>query len=341
VPCRRLSIDADALRAMYVDERRPAARIATEMGCTATTIYRRLRQLGIPRRPRGPAPDPSLPAPDVASADVAYALGLAATDGNLSGDGRHMSFVSKDRDLVETFVRCLTLATPVRILRTRAGGVFYRVQWADRRVYRWLLAVGLMPAKSLRLGPLAIPDERFADFVRGCIDGDGSILVYADRYHATKKATYVYERLYVSLVSASLPFLEWIRTTVTRLANLRGRLHERRLPGRRPTWTLRYAKAESIEMIRWMYYTPHVPCLARKRVTAERVLTGLGSGPQGVGRPRAGWRYNVDASAGREGSGRGGVTAAALDSKSSAREGVRVRFPPPVPPSLTTPLPRR
>ena len=106
-----------------------------------------------------------------------------------------MSFISKDRTLLETFRRCLGLATPVRTIQTRAGGTFYRVQWSGRQFYDWLLSLGLMPAKSLRLGPLAVPDQYFADFFRGCVDGDGSILVYTDRYHSRKKACDVYERL--------------------------------------------------------------------------------------------------------------------------------------------------
>ena len=49
--------------------------------------------------------------------------------------------------------------------------------------------------------------------------------------------------------------------------------------------------------------------------------------PDGGGRPRVGWLYNTWP----EKLGRGGVTAAARDSKSRAREGVRVQLPPPVP----------
>src|SRR5262249_51909706 len=36
-------------------------------------------------------------------------------------------------------------------------------------------------------------------------------------------------------------------------------------PSDRPLWTLRYAKAESIRLLGWMYYSPDVPALARKR----------------------------------------------------------------------------
>jgi hypothetical protein len=53
----------------------------------------------------------------------------------------------------------------------------------------------------------------------------------------------VYERLYVSLVSASYPFLAWIQGDRSRLIGVSGVIHEHRCAGRRPTWDLRYAKA--------------------------------------------------------------------------------------------------
>jgi len=289
-----VSIDDELLRRLYADEALSAERIAALLGCTPTTILRRLRRFGIQPRRRGPAPRHD--GPLLWSREAAYAVGLVATDGNLSSDGRHMSFISKDLDLVETFRRCLKLATPVRPIQARTGRSAYRVQWCDRRLYDWFVSLGLMPAKSLRLGPLAVPDDCFADFFRGCIDGDGSVLVYTDRYHSLKKASYVYERLYVSLVSASLAFVEWVRTTVDRLAHVAGAIHESRRTGRRPIWVLRYAKAESIKLLSWMYSVPNAPCLLRKRAIAERFLSPLGYAPgQPVGRPRVGWRYNVQA----------------------------------------------
>jgi hypothetical protein len=287
------AIDDTVLRRLYVDENLTAHRIATQLGCSPTTILRRLRRVGICPRRRGPAAQRNTPL--AWSAEAAYAVGLVATDGNLSSDGRHMSFISKDRDLVETFRRCLELTTVVRTLGTRAGNAVYRVQWCDRRLYDWFLSLGLMPAKSLRLGRLAVPDDHFADFFRGCIDGDGSVLVYTDRYHSRKKDRYVYERLYVSLVSASLAFVDWVRTTVARLAHVAGAIHESRRAGHRPIWKLRYAKAESIRLLRFIYYAPDVPCLDRKRVTAERFLRPLGYASVGsVGRPRIGWLYTED-----------------------------------------------
>src|SRR2546427_7555872 len=321
-------IEAEQLRQLYDEAQLSSAEIAARVRCFSATVLRALRRFGIQTRTRGPAPHrrASLARLDW-SPELAYAVGLTATDGNLSADGRHMSFVSKDREVIETYRRCLEVTSEARTIRSRMGRTFYRVQWCDRPLYDWFVAIGLMPAKSLRLGPLAVPDERFADFFRGCVDGDGSILVYMDRYHSTKNANYVYERLYVTLVSASRPFVEWIQATVGRLVGVSGGIHDSRRQARRPIFVLRYAKAESLRVLSWMYYSTEVPCLTRKRVKAEPFLVPLGySSLPSVGRPRVGWLYNT-----KPKSGRGGVTAAARDSKSRAREGGRGQLPPPVP----------
>ena len=143
----------------------------------------------------------------------------------------------------------------------------------------------MTPAKSLTLRPLVIPDEYFADFFRGCVDGDGSVVVYTDRYHTAKKPRYVYKRLYVSLVSASRQFLEWAQDSVLRLAQVR-RHDQCKIENRsEPGWALRCAKAESIRVPRWMYYAPDVPALSRKRVIAAAFLVPQPRPPR-VGRGR-------------------------------------------------------
>jgi len=197
--------------------------------------------------------------------------------------------------LLETVRRCLGLTTRLQKHRGGYGDHCNHVSWQDRKLYEWLREIGLSPAKSLTLRPLAVPDRYFADFFRGCIDGDGSVFVYTDRYHVRKCERYIYERLYVSIVSASCAFIEWLRTTVHRLTNVKGSIGVRQRPGTQPLWKLRYAKAQSIELLKWMYYAPDVPCLDRKRAKAEKFLCPLGLAPSGrTGRPRVGWLYNVN-----------------------------------------------
>ena len=252
------------------------------------------------------------PHPETARREHRYRLepgdGLCRwSDGDrrkLSGRKGHLSLISKDVDQIETFRRCLRLEVPISQIRT-ATGIHHKVLWCDRGLYDWFVGAGLTPAKSRTLGPLAVPDSVFRDFFRGCIDGDGSVLVYIDRYHAARRPQYVYERLYVSLVSASLRFLDWIKASVGRMVCVGGAIH-RSGPRTDPLWTLRYAKAESIRLIGWMYYSPDVPAVGRKRARAARFLTPLGCAcARSAGRPRAGWLYTWPGLRHVEGSGPG------------------------------------
>ncbi len=91
------------------------------------------------------------------SPGLAWAIGLIATDGNLSPDGRHLVVRSKDRDMLETLRRCLGLSHRITLTSNGRGGRIHTLQWSDRVFYRWLLAIGLTPAKSMTLRPLAVP----------------------------------------------------------------------------------------------------------------------------------------------------------------------------------------
>lgn len=275
---RHVHVTAATLRQWYVDERLTVDQIAKRLGCGATTIIRRLRAAKITARPRGPWPRSDsdrrrIPAhSDVWRPELSYAVGLIATDGNRSRDGRHLSVVSADRELLETLKTCLALQN--RICDKYNGDRrCYRLQWSDRVFYDDLVRVGLHPAKTLTLEQLRIPEATFADFFRGCIDGDGSIVTYGDRSHAARNPRYVYERLYVSLVSASPPSVEWLRHSVRRLTGAVGSISPYTAPGRRPVFRLRYATRESMAVLRWMYYSPTVPCLARKRAIADVFLS--------------------------------------------------------------------
>ena len=286
-------IDPEVLRRLYVDERLTTGEVAARLGCGATTVARRLRRFGISARPRGPSPGHAFERGTATpyrrthwSPETAYVVGLIATDGNLSGNGRSVSITSKDLDLLETVRACLGLRTEMSPVKGGYGTTCYRVQWSDCRFYRWLLGIGLTPAKSLTLGPLDIPHEYFADFLRGCIDGDGSIVTYVDRYNTPKSPAYVYTRLFVSIVSASPRFVEWMQTRIQSLRGLSGSLMIRRSAGRRDMWCLRYAKRESLAVLRWIYYAPELASLGRKRDIAAPFLRPPDSPRRrGPGRP--------------------------------------------------------
>jgi len=192
--------------------------------------------------------------------------------------------MSNDADLLDLVRRRLRLDTMIKPHRGGYGTRCHHLAWTDRRFYDWLVSIGLTPAKSLTLGPLAVPDDYFADFFRGCVDGDGSIVSYIDRYNTFK--IYVYTRLYVSIVSASPRFIEWLRASIQRLAKVAGHIDVRRSDGRHDVHCLRYAKRESLAVLRWLYYADEVTCLARKlRIAAPFLPARAAPAVQRRGRP--------------------------------------------------------
>jgi hypothetical protein len=52
----RIPIDPGLLKQLYVEEGFSTAKVAMKLGCAGATILRRLRQLEMDVRPRGPVP---------------------------------------------------------------------------------------------------------------------------------------------------------------------------------------------------------------------------------------------------------------------------------------------
>ncbi len=198
--------------------------------------------------------------------ELAYVVGVFASDGNLSPDGRHLNVTSKDKEMAETVRTILRINN--KIGRKARGGSkekrYFSLQFGDINFYEFLLDIGLTPAKSKTLGPLAVPDEYFADFFRGCIDGDGSIDSFT---HPESKLP----QFRIRLCSASPRFTDWALSRARILFDISGGWiyrHERS-----GICMLSFAKKDALKIIKSMYYADTVPALERKRAVA---LTFLG-----------------------------------------------------------------
>jgi len=117
------------------------------------------------------------------SNEMAYVVGLTATDGCLVSGRRAINFKSGDRQLVETYLALLGRTNRIKLQRTRTGGSAYFTQFHDSALYEWFRSVGLTPRKSLTLGAISVPDEFLLVLVRGLLDGDGSVMKDVPRGH--------------------------------------------------------------------------------------------------------------------------------------------------------------
>ena len=191
--------------------------------------------------------------------ELAYAVGLIATDGNLSPSGRHISVSSAEREVLETFLRCVGRTAKIGKVKGGYGGGGLRVQIGDVGLYRWLQTIGLTPRKSLTLGSLQVPDALLSHLLRGLLDGDGSIIDCT--YEGTGNAAgHRYRTLLVRFNSASSAHAEWVRQRILEQFGLRGGLW-----CEDGMYQLTYAKRASRRLLPLLYPALDVPCLARKR----------------------------------------------------------------------------
>src|SRR3989338_600842 len=199
------------------------------------------------------------------SYSLAYVIGIITTDGNLSPDGRHINITSKDLEMVQNVKDILHLSNTFS-RKARGGSTdkkYYVLQFGSKNFYAFLLSIGLTPAKSKTIRKVQVPDKFFSDFLRGCIDGDGSI--NESRHPESKHA-----QLRLSLTSASRTFLEWMLKNVRRIYNIRGGLITKL--DKKSTQILRFGKSDSIQILKAMYANSRRYALQRKLAVAEKYL---------------------------------------------------------------------
>lgn len=261
------------LEQLYIQENRTTPEIAEIYGCATSVIYRRMQEHGISVRPGGwdkvkrIVPDERLQW----SPEFAYVVGLIASDGNLDKNSNEVKLASTDREITDLYCRCLGLRPHdtsaeiwndyastevyVRLEQRLQYKLQYHIVFSDY-VYRARLeAIGLTPNKSKTLGLLAIPDEYFRDFLRGEFDGDGC---WSGQRHGKRKyALGIF-------TSGSRVYLDWLHETIQRLVGIKGHIYK---------IDLRFEGKHAEKLGEFMYYTPDVPCLGRKRSKWMTLIT--------------------------------------------------------------------
>ena len=200
------------------------------------------------------------------SANLAYAIGLLATDGCMASKSTLIDLTSKDREQLKNFCKCVGVDYRITKKIGSNSKTYLRIQFKNVLFYDFLLSIGMTPAKSKTIGELKIPDKYFFDFLRGVFDGDGSFYSYWD---SRWRSSFMY---YTCFVSASPAFVAWLRNKLGALLGIRGHVSA---DGRGRTAQLKYAKSESLKLLRAIYL-PGCISLSRKRLKITRALRIIG-----------------------------------------------------------------
>ncbi len=191
--------------------------------------------------------------------DLWYTVGLIVTDGNLSKDGRHINITSKDLELLEKLKAALYIQNKL-VMKSSGSNkekIYGFLQFGDVVFYKFLMSIGLLPAKSLTLKSVSVPKEYFADFLRGIIDGDGSINTWINNKNG-------YVQWALRICSASSEFANWLLAEIQTYYKVRGKIHtSSKQLSRNPMYIIKFGKLPAQLILRNIYYT-NCLSLARK-----------------------------------------------------------------------------
>ena len=184
------------------------------------------------------------------SDDLAWLLGLIWSDGCLKGDS--VEVVSKDLDLIEAIVALIGQEGGVK---KKKGKEAWYVFFTSREAADWLRSLGLTEAKSFTAPFPSLPPAYEAAFVRGLIDGDGSV------HLSSRRPGQQVADLRVKLVGASPSirdgFCRWLAQYG--IPYHTSYAHDR-------VWQVTVTKQESLRLLyRLLYPTPGVSARVRKR----------------------------------------------------------------------------
>lgn len=198
------------------------------------------------------------------SPNFAYAIGLITTDGSLSRDGRHIHFVSKDRELVEKLNLALGIKNKIG-MTVRGGEKIKKYSYifiGDKLFYQFLNSIGLYSAKSRTIKSVKISNKYFADFLRGMFDGDGTFYSFLDKRWPNSFG------FQLAFSSASHDFIVWLKNKLAELYEVKGFVCKGA-----GVFNLRYVKRDSKKLVATMYYKNGLLHLNRKYIKIKTILS--------------------------------------------------------------------
>lgn len=148
------------------------------------------------------------------SDEKAYWLGWLFSDGNISGRRIRLGLQMRDIKVLENFKKCLSSEIPISIYTVKHGKLighqYCHLDINNKKMSNDLRKYGMIERKSLILEyPKNLNNQFFFAFMRGYIDGDGSIGIH-------KSGKKQFKKFSVDFISSK----KFIFQTIEKLRNL-------------------------------------------------------------------------------------------------------------------------
>lgn len=197
---------------------------------------------------------------DTQTHDMAYVLGLLASDGNVSKRENAINFVAsaQDSEHLEKIRQLLHSSKPLAFYKDNKGNQSCRLSIHSKRFKEVLADYNIIPAKTKTYTfSYKLQKEFWTDYLRGYFDGDGSVSPCGN---GVKWQLGAYNK----------EILEWVTNYL---------YEEYAIPKpviykypNRHFFQLTYAKQESVKKIYEILYSDNKICLERKKVKFSSLI---------------------------------------------------------------------
>jgi predicted DNA-binding protein YlxM (UPF0122 family) len=250
----RLRLNKKELQRLYLEEKRSLEDIARLYGVSRVAIWKHCRAEGLMRRNRSEARLEAQKRGKVPQnyyainenffskwfPEMAYVLGLIATDGCVSKTGT-ISLCINDKDLLKKVKTLLSSDHPIKYYGYQEG--LYSFSFSREKLVTDLNKLGILPKKSLNILFPDVPDRFLADFIRGVFDGGGSVF-YEKRSNKFP--------LRSSFVSSSKKFIKILENKLRMLGLPERNIYQEQKKNS-ISYMIRYCHADSIKLFRILY----------------------------------------------------------------------------------------
>lgn len=192
-----------------------------------------------------------------------YLLGAFITDGCVSilPTKKQAILASNDEDWLSLIRDYICPEMPVKKQNN-----CHKLVICNTQIANWLISKKCVPHKSLTVKFPTIPERYLPDFLRGCIDGDGTIGTYNNVVNC-------------KLGSGSFVFLKEIDNILTSMnishnlyetkQSLNTKIGNRTIFRNGPHYKLQLAAKSARQFLSWIYYPDHKISMPRKAAIAK------------------------------------------------------------------------
>jgi hypothetical protein len=189
--------------------------------------------------------------------DMAYVLGYWFADGNMYTQKNCGSYIvsigSKDIEHLERLRAVIGVGKLTRI----TGSDVFKLVICRKEMYEDLLRLGGKERKSLTLTWPEVPDEYLAHFIRGYVDGDGSLMWHRSGSSIHPLISAVGTRAFLTNLAAAIQDATGIPAPICHFDK-----------NTSDTWVVKWYGVRAKCLAIWLYYNDQGLSLARKATFA-------------------------------------------------------------------------